>query len=102
MLFVQGKEMKKKLLAKIEIQQKLEVGIDPMKNNGTRQGPSCEICQGRIGRACLIEVELRKYWCCAGCYKIYSVLTNMARFGILFDPNTEKKEWVKLEREAMK
>jgi hypothetical protein len=100
MLFIQGNKMKEKLLAKIEIQQKLEVGIEEQKNNGTLRGPSCEICQGRIGRACLIEVELRKYWCCAGCYKTYSVLSMMARHGILFDPNTEKKAWVKMEREA--
>tara|TARA_R110000824_G_C15093972_1_gene665614 strand:+ start:243 stop:524 length:282 start_codon:yes stop_codon:yes gene_type:complete len=84
----------------IKVQDKLAVGIQQQKHKGTMRGPDCEICQGRIGRACLIEVELRKYWCCATCYKIYSVITNMARFGILFDPNTENKEWVKLEREA--
>lgn len=89
-------------MKKIDVQKKLNVGIQPMKNRGTMRGPDCEICQGRIGRACLIEVELRKYWCCATCYKIYSVITNMARFGILFDPNTENKAWVHIERETRK
>lgn len=85
-----------KKLDNIVVQEKLQVGIKHIKRNH----PQCEICQGRIGRACIVEVDNRKYWCCASCYKIYSVLIMMARFGILFDPNSENLEWVEMERSA--
>ena len=38
MLFIQGNKMKEKLLAKIEIQQKLEVGIEEQKTTARYAG----------------------------------------------------------------
>lgn len=49
----------------------------------------CDLCSGRIGRACIIELKeptamgMKHFDVCAGCYRTWSVIGRMIAYGMI-------------------